>query len=145
MSLLRGVLFDHLKKKTREVILPGCFVRHEKEVVLVLKHVGEDNAGWINAYRKADAEKPLHERTPQEWFAALAPHFAEFAVVGWKHVINEDGAEEPVSVAGVLEVLRAYADVAIDLACHPIYLACNVNNFRDYKPPQVDAEALGKR
>lgn len=144
MSLLRGVSFDHLKKRTKEVTLPGCFVRSEHEVVLVLQHAGEDNAGWINAYRKADAEMPLHDRTPREWFDALVPAFAEFSVVGWKHVVNEHGGEEPISVAGVVEVMQAYAEVAIDLACRPIYMASNVNNFRDYKPPQIDVDALGK-
>lgn len=145
MSLLRGVSFEHLKKQTRDFVLPGCYVRSELEVVLLLVHAGEDNAGWINAYRKEDAAKPLRDRSPREWFDALMPAFAEHVVVGWKNVIGEDGTPVPVTPALVVELLQAYGADAIDLALRPIYWSSHIDNFRDYKPPQVDAEALGKK
>ena len=144
MSLLRGVSFDHLKKQTKEFILPGCYVRSDLETVLILQHAGEDNAGWINAYRKEDAAKPLRDRSPREWFHALLPAFAEHVVVGWKNVVGDDCEPAPVSIADIIELMTAYGSDAIDLALRPIYWASHIDNFRDYKPPQVDAEALGK-
>jgi hypothetical protein len=144
MSLLRGVSFDHLRKSTREYTLLGCFVRSDKEVVLILQHAGEENAGWINAFRKVDAASPLKDLSPRQHFDAVVGAFCEFVVVGWKHVNGEDGKPVEFTAAGCLEVMRAYADAALDLASRPIFFASHANNFRDFKPPVVDAEALGK-
>lgn len=146
MSLLHGVSFDHLRKKTREFVLPGCFVRSEKEVTLILQYCGEENEGWINAYRKIDAATPVKDlaETPRKWFDAFVEPFCAFGVVGWREVNGRDSNPVEFSLAGALEVMRAYADVAVDLAVRPIYYTANANNFRDFKPPVVDAEALGK-
>lgn len=145
MSLLRGVSFDHLEKKPREVTLPGCFVRSKEEVILVVVHAGDDNPGWLNAYRKEDAASPLAGIEPRDYFMRLLPAFAEHVVVGWKHVINEDGKDEPVSVANIVELMTVYAAKAIDLATKSLFFCVNVNNFRDYKPPEIDADDLGKK
>lgn len=144
MSLLRGVSNDHLIKKTREFILAGYYVRSDKEATLILQHTGEDNEGWINAYRKIDAATPLEAMTVRQKFEALVGPFSEFAVVGWKHVNGEDGQLAPFSSAGVLEIMRDYGEKALDLASRPIFYASYANNFREFKPPAVDAEALGK-
>lgn len=144
MSLLRGVSFDHLKKKTREFTLPGCPVRSDNDVTLILQHAGEENAGWINTFRKIDAATPLKDLTPQQHFDALVVPFCEFVVVGWKDFIGEDGQPVAFTSAGCLELMRAYGEAALDLASRPIFYASYANNFRDFKPPAVDAEALGK-
>jgi hypothetical protein len=143
MGLLTGVSFDHLKKQPRELVLSGCYVRSEKEVVLILQHAGEDNVGWINAKRIADAEKPLDERSPREVFAALLPAFAEHVVIGWREVNDSNGAPATYKRTDLIELMQAYASQAIDLAIRPMYWAGNANNFRDLKP-KVDPAALGK-
>lgn len=144
MSLLRGVSFEHLKKKTREYTLPGCFVRSDKEVVLVLQHAGDENVGWVNAYRKIEAATPLKDLSPRQHFDVLVVPFCEFAIVGWREVNGEDGTPVEYTPAGGLEVMRAYGEAALDLASRPIFFASYANNFRDFKPPTVDAESLGK-
>lgn len=144
MSLLRGVSFEHLNtNRTRERRLPGAFVRSDKEVGLILRHAGESNAAWWNAFRKVNAACTA-KTTDRERFDMLLPPFAEHVVVGWLDVIGEDNQPAEFYAAGVVEIMTAYADQAFDLARETIVYAMRADNFRDYQLPQVDAEALGK-
>ncbi len=143
MSLLRGVSFDHLKKKSRPLVLAGVYVRSELEVAFEMQYPGEDQR-WLNAVRKAEAAF-TPKTTEREKFDALLSVFVECAVVGWKNVIGED--EQPVAyyVAGAVEIMNAYVAVAEDLALRTMNFALAQGNFRDYSPPKLDAESLGKK
>lgn len=144
MSLLRGVSFEHLNtKRTRTRKLAGAFVRSPNEVSLVLNYAGEANTGWFNAFRKAHAACTA-TTSDRERFDMLMQPFAEYVVADWVNVIGEDGAPVKIYPAGVVELMTAYADQAFDLARGVLMYAMNVDNFREYSLPQVDAEALGK-
>lgn len=142
MSLLRGVSFDHLKKTTKKFPLRGCHVRCEQPVVLELRYLGDDPK-WENARLKVEAAF-VTPPTPRQRFDAMLPAFAEMGVVGWEHVLDEDGQPAKATRENVSEVLAAYGEHALDLALATIFLALNADNFRETSPPKVDADALGK-
>lgn len=116
--------------------------------VLELRHAGESNRGYWSAALKL-ANEPgrvgdgkLSPESVARGRKVDADLFARFVVVGWEHVLEEDGTPTPCTPDRVRELLEAIIEHTPDAWIEIFMFARDRRNF--VAAPAADGIELGK-
>jgi hypothetical protein len=137
--------FSHLQKyniptgKTAEY--PLYDIEQEKTPVLIVKHAGDTNKGYMNQViketRKKSRNKNLSHKTLEQSRKQDKDLYPKYVVVGWENVLDKDGNEAPFNGENCHAFLDALPDFMFD---ELRVFAADISSFMDDDIETTDEE-----